>query len=43
MVRGKKLDPQGKKLGVQTGRAQTCGKQSDKWGKVASSSKPTKK
>lgn len=39
-VRGKKLDPTGKKLGVQTGKTQNCGKQSDRW---ASDKAPTKK
>jgi hypothetical protein len=29
-LRGKKLDPEGKKTGVQTGRSQNCGKQSDR-------------
>lgn len=35
-LRGKKLDPTGKKLGVSTGKTANCGKQSDKW----QSSKP---
>lgn len=30
-LRGKKLDPDGKKLGVSTGKTSNCGKQSDKW------------
>lgn len=28
-LRGKKLDPEGKKHGVQTGRSQFCGKQNE--------------
>lgn len=38
-LRGKSLDPEGKKLGASTGKTSNCGKQSDQW----KSSAPTKK